>query len=266
MLGGEVMKKKILMVVAIILIVTSIGFFLYPTVSDCFMKGVIDEEIKQFDTQIEQIIDDTSYEEALEDGKVDDEGYLIDEEGSRISDTPVYYKIDLDRLYKDSVEYNNNIKENQYSLLVNESSYVSPALDLTKYGIFDGVYGYVSAPSIDMQLPIYLGANKGTMSYGAGHMTYTSLPIGGESTNTVLAAHTGYIGRTFFDNIGTLSVGDKVYLKNFWGTLEYKVVLKEVHQPNDSQRAFIEEGKDLLTMITCVNSGKSRYYVICERV
>ena len=55
-----------------------------------------------------------------------------------------------------------------------------------------------------MRLPIYLGANSSNMSYGAAHMSATSLPIGGKNTNAVLAGHTGYIGRIFFDNLRNL--------------------------------------------------------------
>lgn len=264
------MKKKVIIIIAILLVITSIGLFLYPTISNQVEKGIIDEKIGNFDTQVENVIDDgTSYEEEHKQGKVDEEGYQVDTEGNRTSNTPVYYKVDLDRLYKDSVAYNDGLKENQFYQLVDENSYVNPAVDLTKYGIFDGIYGYISAPSIGMELPIYLGANDYNMCSGAGHMTYTSLPIGGKSTNCVLTAHTGYIGRTFFDNLGSLNKGDKVYIKNFWGTLEYKVILKEVHTPKDSYRCYIEEGKDLLTLITCVSDGNwgfNRYYVICERV
>lgn len=260
-------KKRVLIVISVLSMAIAIICCAYPIASDMYIGGKIDSEIEEFDTKIQEVAEG-SYEEAVEEGKVDEEAYEIDEQGNRVSSTPIYFEVDLDRLYKDSVSYNNSIKENQYSLLVNESSYIYPALDLTEYGIFDGIYGYVSAPTVDMKLPIFLGANDNTMSYGAGHMTYTSLPIGGESTNTVLTAHTGYIGRTFFDNIGNLEIGDEVYLTNYWGTLSYKVIDKEVHAPNDSQGVFIEEGKDLLTMITCVSDGYggfNRYYVICER-
>ena len=265
--GDIMVKKRILIAISILSISLSVGLCVYPTVSNEYIESNIQEDITEFDTKVEKV-EEGSFEEAVEEGKVDEQSYPINEQGERVSDVPIYFEVDLDRLYKDSVEYNESIKENQYSLLVNESSYVYPALDLTQYGIYDGIYGYVSAPSVDMQIPIYLGANDTTMHYGAGHMTYTSLPIGGESTNTVLTAHTGYIGRTFFDNIGNLEIGDEVYLTNYWGTLSYKVIDKEVHAPNDSQGVFIEEGKDLLTMITCVSDGYggfNRYYVICER-
>ena len=66
------------------------------------------------------------------------------------------------------------------------------------------------------------------MSYGAAHMSATSLPIGGKNTNAVLAGHTGYIGRIFFDNLRNLKIGDWVSITNYWDTLNYKVVETKV--------------------------------------
>lgn len=254
-----------------IIVVAIIGIFLglFPTVSENINKGIMENEVEDFDNRVQSVVDDgKSHEDAIEQGDIDTEGYPIDASGTRTSNTPVYYKVDLDKLYKDSVEYNENLKENQFSLLKDETSYVYPCFDLTKYGIYDNSYGYISIPSIDLKLPIYLGANDSTMSYGAGHLTYTSLPLGGENTNCVLSAHTGYIGRVFFDNIPLLSKGDEVYLTNYWYTIKYKVIATEIHKPDDSFNIFIEKGKDLVTLLTCVSDGKggfNRYYVICER-
>lgn len=254
-----------------IIVVAIIGLFLglFPTVSENINKGIMENEVEDFDSKVQSVIDNgKSHEDAIEQGDIDTEGYPIDEKGTRTSNTPVYYKVDLDKLYKDSVEYNENLKENQFSLLKDETSYAYPCFDLTKYGIYNNSYGYISIPSIDLKLPIYLGANDSTMSYGAGHLTYTSLPLGGENTNCVLSAHTGYIGRVFFDNIPLLSKGDEVYLTNYWYTIKYKVIATEIHKPDDSFNIFIEKGKDLVTLLTCVSDGKggfNRYYVICER-
>lgn len=261
------MKVKILIILSILLIALSVSCFLYPNVSKEYEKQKIETEIQTFDTKVEEISEGT-HKEAVKKKEINEEGYPINEEGSVISDTPVIFKGDIDKLLKDSKYYNENLKENQKSLLVDEYSYAYPSIDLTEYGIYDGIFGYIESPTINMKLPIYLGANDGTMSNGAAHLTYTSLPIGGESTNCVLAAHTGYIGKIFFDYIFNLSIGDKIYITNYWDILEYKVVKTEVHAPNDSDSIFIQEGKDLVTLLTCISDGYggfNRYYVICER-
>ena len=108
-----------------------------------------------------------------------------------------------------------------------------------------------------MELPIYLGGNDNNMALGAAHMTYTSLPIGGKSTNCVLSGHSGYIGRIFFDYIPSLSIGDEITVEN-----------KQIHKKDESADCYITEGRDLLTLITCVSNGHGgfdRFYLICER-
>lgn len=262
------MWRKILTGVAVIMLIVGVGLFIFPIVSNFIGNIIANSETEKFDERLDNIVDDITFDDALKDGMIDDEGYLLDENGNRKSDTPVLFKADLDRLYKDSLEYNENLKNNQSSHVINNNYYTEPSLELSSYGINDGIYGYVSAPSIDMKLPIYLGANSENMSYGAAHMTYTSLPVGGENTNTVLAGHTGYVGRIFFDNLRNLKIGDEVTLHNYWQTLNYRVSQTKVCKPDESQDIFIKDGKDLLTMITCIsnNSGYfDRYYVICER-
>ena len=264
-----ILWRKIVTGVAIVMLVAGIGLFMFPIVSNFIGTQIANSETEKFDSQLENLVDDgLTFDDAHEQGKVDGEGYLLDENGNRKSDNPVVFKVDLDRLYKDSVEYNENLKTNQSSLLIDDYAYAQPSLDLQSYGISDGIYGYVSAESINMKLPIYLGANDATMSYGAAHLTYTSLPLGGKNTNTVLAGHTGYIGRIFFDNLRNLQIGDEVKLRNYWDTLTYKVVETKVCKPNQSQDIFIKKDRDLLTMITCISNnsgGFDRYYVICER-
>ena len=175
---------------------------------------------------------------------------------------------DFDRLYMDSVVYNEALKQHQGELLVNEQAYQKPSLNLSSYGIYSEVYGYVSAPSIGLELPIYLGGNDDNMALGAAHMTYTSLPIGGESTNCVLSGHSGFIGRIFFDYIPNLNIGDEIVVENYWNTLTYKVIDKQINKSYESAACFINDGKDLLTLITCISNGQGgfdRFYVIAER-
>lgn len=174
------------------------------------------------------------------------------------------YQIDKEALRRDSLQYNESLKQNQ-NLLLKGTNYTYAALDLTKYGIYDNIYGYVSAPSIGLELPIYLGANDTTMSLGAGHLCYTSLPTGGENTNVVLAGHTGYIGRWLFDSVVNLGVGDTVEVTTYFGSLKYTVTKVMDKSPKEGDIMFIEKGKDKLTLVTCIQGGAARRVVICER-
>ena len=106
---------------------------LFPPISNFIGNQIANSEADKFDTIVENVVDNgKSYEDALKDKEIDEEGYPVDTDGNRTSDTPVYYKKDLDRLLKDSREYNENLKENQSSLLVDEYAYSVPSLNLKK--------------------------------------------------------------------------------------------------------------------------------------
>ncbi|MCH5201970.1 MAG: class C sortase [Oscillospiraceae bacterium] len=258
--------KKIVFAIATVMLITGLVFLLFPPISNWIGQNIANSETEKFDNSVANA-KNGSYVDALKNKDIDKDGYSINENGERTSDFPVLFKDDLDRLYKDSVAYNKSIINNQGT--VTTSDYSTPALNMSSYGVPSGLYGYLSAPTIGMKLPIYLGANASSMSYGAAHLTNTSLPIGGESTNCAIAGHTGYIGRIFFDNLRGLAIGDKVILTNYWGSLNYCVTKTKVVKKNQTEDIYIEEEKDLLTLVTCISNnsgGFDRFIVICERV
>lgn len=278
------MKRKLLSVIAVVLLTAGLVMLIAPRISNRVGEQIAQSTIEDFKalkskaTSDEPTEKDDSSENSSANTKPkknnaqneyasivqNNDGTIFEEELSMSENTTV----DFDRLYSDSVAYNDNLKNHQHELLTNEQSYQSPALNLSSYGITNGVYGYISAPSIGMELPIYLSGNDENMALGAAHMTYTSLPIGGESTYCVLSGHSGYIGRIFFDYIPSLSIGDEITVENYWDTLTYKVVDKQIHKEDESADCYISEGRDLLTLITCVSNGRGgfdRFYLICER-
>ncbi|MEE1281025.1 MAG: sortase [Acutalibacteraceae bacterium] len=260
------MKRKILFILASIMLLTGLGLVLFPPISNSIGTAIAKNEIEKFDEIINNVAEG-SFEEALEKGEIDSEGYPIDENGKRTSDTQIIFEVESGRLLEDSLAYNEELKSTQTQMLTTES-YSRQVLNLLDYGVITNIYGYVSAPTIDMQLPVYLGASDYNMSYGVAHLCYTSLPTGGESTNTVIAGHTGYIGRIYFDKLRYLQIGDSIEFTNYWGKLNYKVAETKVVEENDSADIYIKEGEDLLTLITCIsngNGGFDRYVVICER-
>ncbi|WP_407386261.1 sortase [Ruminococcus sp.] len=254
------MRSKLLMIVALLLVTVSLALFAYPNISKEVVQKNNDEIIEHFDKTAEDI-QDGDRGAALEDGVINEDGYLIDDSGQIVSDYPVVFQKDLDRLYEDSVTYNEALKERQDM----DVDFSDAALDLTDYGIYDGIYGYVKAPAIDLNIPIYLGASDGNMAWGASHLMNTSLPLGKESANTVLAGHTGYFGMIVFDYIPSLSVGDTVSVTTYFDTLDYRVISKKEITETETNDLYIEKGKDLLTLITCARMGKARYEVVCER-
>lgn len=268
---------KTIIIISIVITLVAFSLILYPSVSKIITTQQMSVNIETYDEMAKNVIsvDDGNtedsntselFEKAYNQGLIDKDGYAINSAGARISDNPVYFKQNLDRLYTDSVAYNKDLIKCQQSKL-NENSYTNSALNLSDYGIYNNQFGYISAPSIHLHLPIYLGANDNSMNYGAAHLCYTSLPIINDScntTNTVIAAHTDYIGKIFFDDIKNLNIGDNIRVTNFWNTINYYVISKYIYKPNESESIYLSEGENLLTLITCANNGSERYIVVCK--
>ena len=164
--------------------------------------------------------------------------------------------------------YNDRIYAEGQSGLVDAWSYEAPSFDLTEYGIEDDVIGVLSISSINLQMPIYLGATYSHMAAGAAHLSQTSLPIGGVNTNCVIAGHRGWSGAPYFLNMDKVEVGDTVTITNLWETLTYRVCETRVIEPNDIDAVLIQPGRDMLTLITChpyASGGRYRLVVYCER-
>lgn len=276
------MKRKAFAVIAVIFVLAGLTMLIAPRISNRVGEQIAHTTVEDFKALKSKATSDEPTEKkdssddsppntnpAADSSKSDhDPDWQIEDKENDIENGDLVTKVDFDRLYSDSIVYNEDLKKNQHELLTNELSYQSPALNLSSYGITSGVYGYISAPSIGLELPIYLGGNDDNMALGAAHMTYTSLPIGGENTNCVLSGHSGYIGRIFFDYIPSLSIGDEITVENYWNTLTYKVIEKQIHKKDESADCYITDGRDLLTLITCVSNGHGgfdRFYLICER-
>lgn len=164
--------------------------------------------------------------------------------------------------------YNEQLAEEKQIHLTSPEAYEQPALDLADYGLEkDSLIGSLSIPAIGLELPIYLGATKENMAKGAVVLGQTSLPIGGENTNCVIAGHRGYRGIPYFRNLDELERGDLVYLTNFWGTMTYTVTETAVIQPDDIDAILIQNGRNMLTLLTChpYTVGTQRLLIYCER-
>ena len=162
--------------------------------------------------------------------------------------------------------YNERLYESGQSGLTDAWSYEQPPIELS--GLKGDVFGYIEVPAMGIEYPLYLGASSSNMRKGCAVLGETSIPIGGENTNSVIAGHRGYSGIPFFRNIEALSAGDSVYITNPWGTLTYRVESIKVIDPNDVDAVKIQEGRDMVTLLTCHpyrSGGIYRYLVYCVR-
>lgn len=163
--------------------------------------------------------------------------------------------------------YNRKIYEEKQRRLDDEET-------LEKMPELDGIepfelFGTIEIPAIKCSLPLYLGASPQHLDQGAAVLGETSLPVGGNSTNSVIAAHRGWRQNSYFKYIDALVEGDLVYVTNFQEELKYEVTEIKIIDPDAIEEIRIQSGKDLLTLITCHpyrSGGKYRYMVVCRRL
>ena len=166
-------------------------------------------------------------------------------------------------------EYNRQLYAEKQRNLTNLEACEAPAADLTAYGIEDEIIGVLGMPTMELTMPVYLGASDGHLAAGATVLGNTSAPIGGDNTNCVIAGHRGWRGADYFRHIDRLQVGDTVTLTNLWETLTYTVADLQIIQPHEVDKIKIQPNRDLLTLLTChpyASGGRQRYVVYCERV
>lgn len=126
----------------------------------------------------------------------------------------------------------------------------------------DGVMGQIVIPSIGVNLPVSHGTEGPGMDHGVGHLVNTSLPVGGASTHAVLAGHTGLPSAVIFDKLDRLSVDDYFVIQVLGEDHAYRVTSTEVVLPNDTSSLGVQEGKDLVTLVTCTPYGVNSHRLL----
>lgn len=126
----------------------------------------------------------------------------------------------------------------------------------------DGIMGYVEIPSIGVTLPIYHGTNNSTLERGVGHLLGSSLPVGGESTHSVLTAHSGMASQKMFSDLDRLKKGDIFFLDVLGEKLAYQVDQIKTVLPYDTTFLQTEIGNDLCTLVTCTPFGVNTHRLL----
>lgn len=164
--------------------------------------------------------------------------------------------------------YNQEIWNTKQAGLCDPWSYQQPSFTLGDYGLESEVFGAISIPKLDLELPLYLGATYDHLADGAALLSQTSIPIGGNNTNCVIAGHRGWYGASYFRYITDLEIGDEVIITNLWGSMTYTVTDTKIIQPYEVEQIHIQEGRDMITLLTChpyASGGKQRFLVFCDR-
>lgn len=126
----------------------------------------------------------------------------------------------------------------------------------------NGVMGYVTIPKLGVELPLYHGISAEVLNIACGHLEGTSLPIGGESTHSVLSAHRGLPHAKLFTELDKMEIGDTFTITVLDRTVTYQVDQIKVVRPNETDDVQIVPGEDLCTLLTCTPYGVNSHRLL----
>ena len=231
MKGGISTKKKVITIcIAVVAFIIALGITLYPMISTWYNERHQAEVHIHYQEKVEQV-DNTKLIEAKE----------------------------------LAVAYNQTIlpgaqDEDSFSreALLSASENYGSLLNLAG----DGIMGYVEVPTIGVTLPIFHGTNNSTLERGVGHLLGSSLPVGGESTHSVLTAHSGMASQKMFSDLDRLKIGDIFFLDVLGEKLAYQVDQIKTVLPYDTTYLQTEIGSDLCTLVTCTPFGVNTHRLL----
>lgn len=226
------MKRRYLQIIlAAMLFLLALGLTLYPVVSNYYNQ--------RHQSQIQ-----TAYREVLEQ-----------------TDTA-----ELERIRKRAAEYNKSITPGAAEEVYTQESIIAASEDyvnqLNVGG--SGIMGYIEIPKIHVDLPIYHGTGSDSLDRGTGHLLGSSLPVGGESTHTIITGHSGMASQKMFTDLEQLQEGDVFYLRVLDETLAYEVRAVHTVLPHDTTYLGIVPGQDLCTLVTCTPTGINTHRLLVQ--
>ena len=126
----------------------------------------------------------------------------------------------------------------------------------------DGIMGYVEIPGINVMLPIFHGTEETVLQRAIGHLEWSSLPTGGESTHCVISGHRGLPSAKLFTDLDQMVIGDYFLIHVLNETLTYEVDQIRIVLPNETEDLLIQEGEDLCTLFTCTPYGVNTHRLL----
>lgn len=223
------MKKKLPGILLVLVFVAGLSLLLYPTISNAYNSWLQSKAIAEYSQQVDKLEQQTYEQEWAK---------------AQSYNQQLHCRTDPFGLTEEL--------EKQYWQTLNLSG--------------RGIMGYVQIPSVDVTLPIAHGTSEDTLRDKIGHLEWSSLPVGGESTHCVISGHRGLPSSELFTNIDHLELGDKFYLHTLGQTLEYTVCHIAVVEPQDQRLLRIEEGQDLVTLVTCTPYGINSHRLLVRGI
>ena len=185
-----------------------------------------------------------------------------------VSDKEAAEGIDYDAERKKAEDYNEALLPCVLpdSFALAESSGVDPVYMNTLNIAGDEMMGSVEIPKINIKIPIYHTTEEDVLNKGAGHMEGSSLPVGGANTHAVISAHRGLPSASLFTDLDQMKVGDHFLIHVLDETLCYEVDKISVVKPEDTSALAVEDGQDLVTLLTCTPYGVNTHRLLIRGI
>ncbi|MDO5400560.1 MAG: class C sortase [Eubacteriales bacterium] len=212
------MRKNLSTFILILILLAGLSLMLYPSFSDWWNSSRQSRAIASYAEQVADL-DEDKYQQLWE----------------------------AARLYNESLTR----RSNRYLLDESQKAAYPELLNLGG----NGIMGYIEIPSIKVSLPIYHGTAESVLQIAIGHLDWTSLPIGGESTHCVVSGHRGLPSARLFTDLDKLVAGDVFTMRILDEVLTYEVDQILIVEPQEVEPLAIVEGQDLCTLVTCTPYG-----------
>ena len=166
----------------------------------------------------------------------------------------------FDEMFEEACKYNEQSlsRANPYLLSEEERAQYPELLSVSD----SGVMGYIDIPTIKVTLPIYHTTEDDVLQVAIGHVDWSSLPTGGESTHSVFSGHRGLPSARLFTDLDKLVEGDIFYLNVLDRTLAYEVDQILIVEPDQTDSLLVREGKDYCTLVTCTPYGVNTHRLL----
>ena len=190
--------------------------------------------------------------------------HTVEETVEEIDDSMRQYQLELAREYNEMIASGHIQLQDPFVEEVDERALdnYDELLCMTE----DGVMGFISIPSIAVTLPVYHGTAEQTLEVGAGHLQGSSLPVGGQSTHSVITGHTGLSNAKLFTDLIELSEGD-IFILNIYGEkLVYEVDQIKTVLPYELEDLAIVPEKDYCTLVTCTPYGVNTHRLLVRGI
>ena len=170
---------------------------------------------------------------------------------------------DYSAIWDQAHAYNRSLLEAQDPLLYPElvPGYWE-ALNVTDYGMI----GYLKIDRIGVELPVYHGTSPDVLNVGVGHLQGSSLPVGGESSHSIMSAHRGLPSAKLFTDLDRVELGDTFQIIVLDQILTYQVDQIKIITPNEMDDLLIVEGMDYCTLFTCTPYGINTHRLLVRGI